>query len=95
MPHLPKTNRINKLKIAENRPNSYRRGYDSAWKVVRQQHILNHPLCADCLKEGKYVPMQDVHHIIKLADRPELRDAANNLMSLCHSCHSKRTAAGE
>ena len=95
MPHLPKTNRINKLKTVENRPNSYRRGYDSAWKVVRQQHILNHPLCADCLKEGKYVPMQDVHHIIKLADRPELRDAANNLMSLCHSCHSKRTAAGE
>ena len=39
--------------------------------------------------------MQDVHHIIKLADRPELRDDATNLMSLCHSCHSKRTAAGE
>lgn len=95
MPYLPKTNKVNKLKIVENRPNSYRRGYDRSWQIVRKQHIANHPLCADCLKENKYVAMQDVHHIIKLADRPELRDDATNLMSLCHSCHSKRTAAGE
>ena len=95
MPHLPKTNTISKLKVRETRLNSYRRGYNSAWKVVRQQHMADHPLCEDCLKEGKYVPMQDVHHIIKLADRPDLRDDATNLMSLCHSCHSKRTKAGE
>jgi len=95
MPHLPKTNRINKLKIAENRPNSYRRGYDSAWKVVRQQHITDHPLCADCYKKNIYTPMNDVHHIKKLSEHPELRDVYSNLMSLCHSCHSKRTAAGQ
>jgi 5-methylcytosine-specific restriction protein A len=95
MPYKPPTNKINKLKIPENRPNSYRRGYDSSWKIVRETQLQDFPLCADCLKEKKYTPAYEVHHITKLADRPDLRDVSSNLMSLCKSCHSKRTAAGE
>jgi len=97
MPHKPKVHRpsILKLRQVENRPNSYDRGYDSKWVVVRKQHLLNNPICLDCLKEGRYVAGQEVHHIKKLAEYPELRDVSENLMTLCKSCHSKRTARGE
>jgi 5-methylcytosine-specific restriction protein A len=97
MPFHPKTNKISKLKIKkiDDRPNAYRRGYDSSWRLVRHQHLQNNPICLDCLKEGRYVAATDVHHIKKLAEHPELRDVSENLMSLCHRCHSIRTGKGE
>jgi 5-methylcytosine-specific restriction protein A len=54
-----------------------------------------HPLCSDCLKVKRVVPATDVHHIAKVADAPDKRLDLDNLMSLCHSCHSVRTARGE
>ena len=95
MPTHPKTNKISKLKQSENRPSSNIRGYDSSWRVVRKYHLDNNPLCHDCLTMKRYTPGQDIHHKIKLKDRPDLRDDPNNLMTLCHSCHSVRTAKGE
>jgi 5-methylcytosine-specific restriction protein A len=97
MPYQPKTHKISRLKVKkeDNRPNSGERGYDNSWRKVRNYHLLGKPLCEDCLKENRYESATDVHHKIKLADRPDLRDDPNNLMSLCHSCHSKRTAQGE
>ena len=95
MPWSPKTNKIDKLKVAENRPSSSQRGYDNSWRTVRIYHLSNFPLCGDCLTDGKFIPANEVHHKIKLKDRPDLRDEPSNLMSLCKSCHSKRTAKGE
>lgn len=103
MPNHPKTHKISSLytnsmrnkMYDKNRPNSGQRGYDSSWRVVRQYHLENNPLCFDCLKQGRYIPGQDIHHIKKLAEFPHLRDDPNNLMTLCHSCHSIRTAKGE
>ena len=91
MPYLPQNNIIKKTI----RRNSYDRGYDNSWKIVRKHHLQNEPLCRDCLAIGKYVPGKDIHHIIKLKERPDLRDDTINLMTLCKRCHSIRTAAGE
>lgn len=77
------------------RGTSYERGYDNAWKEARLAHLREHPLCEDCLKKGRYVPGQEVHHVIKLKDVPELKYDPSNLMTLCKSCHSKRTMRGE
>lgn len=102
MPFQPKRNKIpsiysnsakNKL-YDKNRPNSYQRGYDNSWKVVRKYHLENNPLCELCLKDGLYTAGQEVHHKIKLKDRPDLRDDPSNLQTLCKSCHSKLTAQG-
>lgn len=95
MPWLPKSNKIDKLKVAENRQSSNQRGYDNSWRTVRIYHLSNNPLCEDCLVDKIYTPANEVHHKIKLRDRPDLRDEPSNLMSLCKSCHSKRTAKGE
>ena len=95
MPWAPKTNKIDKLKVPENRLPSSQRGYDCAWRMVRRLHLLNNPLCVDCIKEKKFTPANEVHHLRKLADFPHLRDEPSNLLSLCKSCHSIRTAKGE
>jgi 5-methylcytosine-specific restriction protein A len=97
MPNHPKTHKISKLKvkIIDDRPSSSQRGYDSSWRETRRYHLLHNPLCIDCIKENTYSPATEVHHIIKLRDRPDLRDDASNLMSLCKHHHSVRTARGE
>jgi 5-methylcytosine-specific restriction endonuclease McrA len=57
------------------------------WKVLRRSVLFNHPLC-EC---GEIAT--DVHHIqdIEKGGDPWARD---NLMALCHRCHSKITRHG-
>ena len=78
------------------RGSSYARGYDNDWRRTRLAQLTEYPLCHDCLKEDlRYNPATEVHHILKLADRPDLKHDPNNLMSLCKKCHSTRTNRGE
>ena len=103
MPFQPKTHKQPSAFAKASYQNSYddkrlsssARGYDNSWRVVRKQHLTNSPLCELCLKEGRYVPGQDIHHKVKLRDRPDLRDDSTNLQTLCHSCHSTLTAEGQ
>ncbi|EKE75520.1 HNH endonuclease [Oceanibaculum indicum] len=58
------------------------------WKALRAQHLKRQPTCQSC---GASARMVD--HI-----RPWKGDAAlfldpNNLQSLCHRCHSRKTAS--
>lgn len=46
-----------------------------------------HPLCERCLKEGRYTPVDEVHHILPISKGGDHRES--NLMSLCQSCHTK------
>lgn len=67
-----------------------RRRYGRAWKRIRDSYATEHPLCERCLKEGRYVKMEEVHHKKPLSlggthDR-------SNLESLCKVCHSKEHA---
>jgi len=63
------------------------RGYGRFRKMV----IADRPLCEDCDTEQS----TDVHHTRGLADHPQDLCDASQVMALCHSCHSKRTARGE
>lgn len=73
--------------------NKYERSPDSnskygrRWREIREEYRSEHPLCEMCLKAGRYVPMDEVHHIIPV--RAGGTNDKNNLMSLCHSCHQK------
>ena len=61
--------------------------YGNAWQHVRKRYVAAHPLCEECLKEGRFTPVEEVHHIL-----PVSRGGPNeetNLMSLCRSCHVK------
>ena len=68
-----------------------RRKYKGAWKRIRDRYAAAHPLCEDCLKEGRYTPTQEIHHILPLS-RGGTHDESN-LCALCRSCHNKRHIA--
>lgn len=70
---------------------------NSKWRRLRDDFIMLHPLCEDCLSKGKVVPADDIHHI-----RSPFRDGQinwallmdpENLVALCKDCHGRRHAA--
>lgn len=77
------------------RKTSCQRGYDRHWQRVRDQKLNDEPCCFDCLSNGGVTEAKEVHHKVKISKRPDLRLEPSNLMSLCKSCHSIRTAKGE
>ena len=63
------------------------KNYGRAWKRIRDRYAAAHPLCERCLKEGRYTPVEEVHHILPVSQGGDHRES--NLMSLCQSCHTK------
>lgn len=63
------------------------------WRLdLRPMQLLREPFCRECAKYGRRVRATDVDHVVdhkgdwsKFCDR-------SNLESLCHSCHSRKTA---
>lgn len=63
------------------------------WKLdLRPAQLLREPFCRECARHGRRVRATDVDHIVdhkgdwsKFCDR-------SNFESLCHSCHSRKTA---
>lgn len=77
----------------KHRPSAWRRGYDSAWEVVRKQALLRDKwLCQEHLILGILVPAEEVDHIVPIKEAPELRLELSNTRSLCKPCHSRKTA---
>lgn len=79
--------------IDQTRGTAAQRGYDATWQRLRVMFLSRHPLCCDPFgvhqRVGAVVPATDVDHIL-----PKAQGGANsydNLQSLCHSCHSRKT----
>ncbi len=70
-----------------------RKRYGRAWKRIRDSYIRQHPLGEMCLKDGRYTPAEQVHHIIPLSEGGT--HDRSNLMALCKSCHSRIHAGRE
>lgn len=66
------------------------------WKKLRDWYMLTHPLCEDCMFEGRSVPSEECHHKISFGsaateeERMKLLLDENNLVALCHMHHKKR-----
>lgn len=63
------------------------RNYGRSWRKLRERYAREHPACEICWKEGRLTPTEEVHHIIPLSRGG--KNAYDNLMSLCRSCHAK------
>lgn len=61
--------------------------YGRAWQRIRARYATAHPLCEQCLKEGRITPVEEVHHVLPVSKGGT--HAEDNLMSLCRSCHNK------
>ena len=64
-----------------------KRRYGRAWKRIRDSYVKEHPFCELCLKEGKFVPTEEVHHKVPLSEGGT--HARDNLLALCKSCHAR------
>lgn len=84
-----------KQRAPDYRESARKRGYDRDWERCREAFLTSEPLCADCLERGMVTPANEVHHVAKVKDRPDLRLDRENLRALCKTCHSRRTARGE
>ena len=69
---------------------------DRRWKKLRDWFKLHHPLCEDCLINGRSVPADEVHHIRPFSsgatedEKIALLLDPTNLICLCRTCHLKR-----
>ncbi len=66
------------------RPSAARRGYDHRWREIRLAHLRRERACRFCGADTQL----EVDHI----DGDSSHNAPRNLRTLCHSCHSRRTA---
>ena len=64
--------------------------YGRAWKRIRDSYAAAHPLCEQCLKEGRYTQTEEIHHIKPLSEGGT--HERSNLMALCKSCHARTHA---
>ena len=70
------------------------RGYDRTWQRLRRLVLTDEPLCRHCLAAGRVQPAIEVHHLVAVRIRPDLRLVRSNLAALCKPCHSAETARG-
>ena len=76
----------------DRRESAAQRGYGHRWRKLRDWYIKAHPLCEECLRQGRVTKATDVDHIIPHKGDALLLFDVNNLQSLCHECHSRKTA---
>ena len=68
-----------------------KRLYDSiVWKRLRRMKLNLNPVCELCLKANRFVTASHVDHIESIESGGEPL-SMDNLMSLCHPCHSRKT----
>jgi 5-methylcytosine-specific restriction protein A len=71
------------------------RGYDWQWRQFSKRIREERPICEWCLERGMVRPSEEVHHLKKLRDFPELKYDPENVAAICTECHSAATARGE
>ncbi len=96
MPTRPATHKRKSQATAKHTPierlNSTQRGYGYKWQQAREGYLRKHPLCVHHLQLDKTVLATDVDHITPHNGDMDLFWDSSNWQSLCHSCHSVKTA---
>ena len=80
--------------IHSSRLSAHARGYTRAWRRAREAFLAHHPLCVHCLAKDPplITAATDVDHIVPHRGDPVLFWNHDNWQSLCHECHSIKTA---
>lgn len=95
MPTMPPTHRVAAQgKQSTRYKDEYQRrgtrqaqGYTNAWLRAAELFKKAHPLCAMCMKKGKYTPVFCVDHIVPHRGDSTLFWDESNWQSLCNPCH--------
>ena len=71
------------------------RGYDARWRKARKTFLEQHPLCAECQRNGRLTPATVVDHIVPHRGDMRLFWDEKNWQPLCKSCHDEKTGRGQ
>lgn len=92
--------RASPARAAGGRGTSHERGYGARWRRAREAFLLEHPLCAECTRQGRVTPARVVDHVQPhRGDHTLFWDEAN-WQALCDftsqwDCHGAKTGRGE
>ncbi len=67
------------------------RGYNARWRRESKKFLQLHPLCEECLKEGKATTATVVDHIVPHRGDPKIFWDRSNWQALCKRCHDEKT----
>ena len=82
---------MNKTYDMTQRDRELKRFYNSQpWQALRQQKLKRDRFCEECRRGGRLVLATHVDHKHEIRQGGERLDM-DNLQSLCHSCHSRKT----
>jgi 5-methylcytosine-specific restriction protein A len=74
------------------REDPIRNFYNSrAWRRASKDNLIQEPLCYECMKHGRLTAAVMTDHIVPIKAGSDPWDAMN-WQSLCHSCHSRKSA---
>jgi len=79
----------------ERRPSARRRGYTRRWERARRAFLAAHPLCAECLRQGRTRAADVVDHIVPHRGDMRLFWDMDNWQALCKRCHDRKTGRGQ
>ena len=71
------------------------RGYDAKWRKARALYLQQHPLCAECRRNGTLTPATVVDHIVPHRGDKALFWDQQNWQPLCVHHHNIKTGSGE
>lgn len=75
-----------------NGDSKYRAFYRTrAWRKLSRQTLENNPVCVVCYERGIIRPAQIADHRIELKDDWSRRLDPSNIVSMCRSCHNRKT----
>lgn len=75
----------------QQRGSAAERGYDHKWRQARKIFLNQHPLCAECGRDGKLGEATEVDHIIPHRGDKYLFWDRMNWQGLCKSHQSRKT----
>jgi 5-methylcytosine-specific restriction enzyme A len=64
------------------------------WRKLRLLKLAHDPLCQACEDMGELTPANTVDHVVAISSGGAPFPMLSDLNSLCHSCHSAKTARG-
>ena len=80
------------FRLSEHRKAAARLYRSGQWLAMRRQQLTASPFCAECLRAGQYTLASEVDHVVPHRNDERLFYDPLNLQSMCHPCHSQKTA---
>ena len=68
-----------------------KRGYTRQWQKISRQYLQAHPLCVECMRQGRYTKATVVDHITPHRGDPGLFWDEANWQPMCKQCRDRKT----